>query len=99
MHGLSANERQNMKHNATVRLALVGIAVAAVFIVSSSKVLSQELINQKALPVDMALAIAQGALERCRADGSHVSVTVLDGSGLPKVFIRDDQSGPHTIDL
>jgi uncharacterized protein GlcG (DUF336 family) len=23
----------------------------------------------------------------------------VDGSGLPKVFIRDDRSGPHTIDL
>jgi uncharacterized protein GlcG (DUF336 family) len=78
-----------MKNNATVRLAILGIAVATIFSVNSSDVLSQELINQKALPVDMA----------CRADGSHVSVTVLDGSGLPKVFIRDDQSGPHTIDL
>jgi len=99
MHGVSANERQNMKLNATVRLAVVGIAVATIFVLGSSKVLSQELINQKALPVEMALAIAQGALQQCRADGSHVSVTVLDGSGLPKVFIRDDQSGPHTIDL
>src|ERR1700730_18299269 len=88
-----------MKNDATGRLAVVGIAVAAIFVGSSSSVLSQELINQKALPVEMALAIAQGALQQCRADGSHESVTVIDGSGLPKVFIRDDQSGPHTIDL
>jgi uncharacterized protein GlcG (DUF336 family) len=81
------------------RLAVVGIAVATIFVANSSSVLPQELINQKALPVDMALAIAQGALEECRAAGSHVSVTVVDGSGLPKVFIRDDRSGPHTIDL
>jgi uncharacterized protein GlcG (DUF336 family) len=88
-----------LKNNVKARLAAAGIAVATIFAASSSSVLSQELINQKALPADMALAIAQGAIERCRADGSHVSVTVVDGSGLPKVFIRDDQSGPHTIDL
>lgn len=90
-----------MKNNdiLNVRVAVVAIAVATIFVGNSSSVLSQELMNQKALPVDMALAIAQGALEQCRADGSHVSVTVVDGSGLPKVFIRDDRSGPHTIDL
>jgi uncharacterized protein GlcG (DUF336 family) len=85
-----------MKHS---DILVVVISLAAIFIAGSSTVLSQELINQKALPVDMALAIAQGALEQCRADGSHVSVTVVDGSGLTKVFIRDDRSGPHTIDL
>jgi uncharacterized protein GlcG (DUF336 family) len=88
-----------LKNNVKARLAAAGIAVATIFVASSSGVISQELINQKALPADMALAIAQGAIEQCRADGSHVSVTVIDGSGLPKVFIRDDQSGPHTIDL
>jgi|SRR5579864_4000504 len=88
-----------MKLDSKTRLTIVGIAVASIFFSSSSSVLSQELISQKALPVDLALTIAQGALEQCRADGSHVSVTVVDGSGLPKVFIRDDQSGAHTIDL
>jgi uncharacterized protein GlcG (DUF336 family) len=88
-----------MKDNATWRLAFAGIAVVTIFVWSSQRVLSQEVINQKALPADMALTIARGALEQCRAAGSHVSVTVIDGSGLPKVFIRDDQSGQHTIDL
>jgi uncharacterized protein GlcG (DUF336 family) len=81
------------------RLAVVCVMIATILMASSSSVLSQELMNLKALPLDMALAIAQGALEKCRADGSQVSVTVVDASGLPKVFIRDDRSGPHTIDL
>jgi uncharacterized protein GlcG (DUF336 family) len=38
-------------------------------------------------------AIAQGALEKCRADNYHISVPVLDASGLPKVSLRDDGSG------
>src|SRR5207302_11173959 len=50
-----------------------------------------------ALSLDMAHAIAQGAVEKCRADGYHVSVTVLDRDGLVKAAFRDDGSGPHTI--
>jgi uncharacterized protein GlcG (DUF336 family) len=58
---------------------------------------AQEVINEKALSLEMAHAIAQGALEKCRADGYHASVTVLDRDGLVKAAFRDDGSGPHTI--
>jgi uncharacterized protein GlcG (DUF336 family) len=65
----------------------------------SSAAVAQGLITQKAIPLDMAQTIAQGVVERCRADGFHVSVTILDGSGLLKAFLRDEGTGPHTIDL
>src|ERR1700739_3928010 len=58
---------------------------------------AQEVITEKALSLDLAHAIAQGALEKCRADGYHVSVTVLDRDGLVKASFHDDGSGPHTI--
>jgi uncharacterized protein GlcG (DUF336 family) len=58
---------------------------------------AQEVITEKALSLDMARAIAQGALEKCRADGYHVSVAVLDRDGLVKAAFHDDGSGPHTI--
>jgi uncharacterized protein GlcG (DUF336 family) len=45
----------------------------------------------------LAQAIAQGALAKCRADGNHVSVTVLDRDGLLKIAFRDNGAGPHTI--
>jgi uncharacterized protein GlcG (DUF336 family) len=60
---------------------------------------AQELVTQKAMPVELALAVAQGAMERCRADGFHVSVSVIDRSGLLKAFLRDEPTGPHTIEL
>src|SRR5580765_5649104 len=60
---------------------------------------AQGLITQKAISLEMAQAIVQGTIERCRADGFRVSVTVVDGSGLLKAFLRDEGSGPHTIDL
>jgi len=32
-----------------------------------------------------------------RADGNHVSVTVLDRDRPVKIAFRDDGTGPHTI--
>ena len=55
------------------------------------------LLNQKTLSLDLARGIAQAALARCRADGNHVSVTVLDRDGLVKIAFRDDGAGPHTL--
>jgi uncharacterized protein GlcG (DUF336 family) len=67
------------------------IAVAAV------PAAAQEVITEKALSLDLAHAIAQGALEKCRADGNHVTVTVVDRDGLVVVVLRDDGSSPHTL--
>ena len=54
-------------------------------------------VSEKALSLDLAQAIAQGAHAKCRADGNHVSVTVLDRDGLLKIAFRDNGAGPHTI--
>ena len=65
----------------------------------SSTVSAQGLITQKALSLEMAQTIVQGTIDRCRADGFRVSVTVIDASGLLKAFLRDEGNGPHTIEL
>jgi uncharacterized protein GlcG (DUF336 family) len=54
-------------------------------------------ISEKALSLDLAQAIAQAALAKCRVDGNHVSVTVVDRDGLVKIAFRDELTGPHTI--
>jgi uncharacterized protein GlcG (DUF336 family) len=59
---------------------------------------AQGLVDQKALSLEMAQTIVAGTVERCRADGFRVSVTVVDAAGLMKAFVRDDNTGPHTID-
>ncbi len=56
-----------------------------------------KVIDEKAMSLDLAQAIAQAALTKCRADGNHVSVTVVDRDGLVKIAFRDDGAGPHTI--
>jgi uncharacterized protein GlcG (DUF336 family) len=58
---------------------------------------AQEVITERALSLDLAQGMAQAALAKCRADGNHVSVTVLDRDGLLKAVLRDDGSGPHTL--
>ena len=57
-----------------------------------------QLLTQKVLSVDAALSIAHAALDKCYADGYRVSLTVLDSSGLIKVQVRGDGTGPHTLE-
>jgi uncharacterized protein GlcG (DUF336 family) len=78
-----------------IRLALITAALLA----GLERLPAQGLITQKVLPLEMAQTIAQGAVEKCRADGFHVSVSIIDAGGLLKVFVRDEGTGPHTIDL
>ena len=80
------------------RLAIV-IASVVFLIAGSLTAFAQALITQKVLSSDGALAIARGALDKCRADGYKVSVTVIDDGNRLKAFIRDDGSGAHTIDF
>ena len=67
-------------------------------LLQSSYASAQGLITQKAVSLEMAQAIVQGTVERCRADGFRVSVAVVDAGGLLKAFVRDENTGPHTID-
>ncbi len=79
------------------RNRFAAIAVAVVFFVAASSMtaLSQNkgLITQKAISADMAVTMAQAAIAKCRSENYHVSVHVIDASGLDKAAIRDDGSG------
>ena len=71
---------------------LGAIAVAA--LLSSSA--QAQLAVEKNLTLAMAQAIANGAMESCKAMGYKVSVAVLDRDGLPIVTLRGDDAGLHT---
>ena len=51
------------------------------------------------LSLDLAEKIARAGIEACRKMGFHTTMVVIDSSGTMKVFLRDDQTGPHTIAL
>jgi len=51
------------------------------------------------MSLDMAEKIARAGIEACRKLGFHTTMVVVDSSGTMKAFLRDDQTGPHTIAL
>src|SRR5580698_2777064 len=57
------------------------------------------LVTTHELSLEMAQKIAMGAIEQCRSMGFHTTITVVDSAGLMKAFLRDEGTGPHTIDL
>src|SRR6516225_5885884 len=59
----------------------------------------QGLINHKALSLDMAIAIAQGSLEKCRAGHYQCAVTVLDAAGRTMIALQDDGAMLHRFDV
>jgi len=73
----------------------VWLAVTSFTSVPHSIALAQGkgVITQKAISLDLAQEIAQAALAKCREDNYHVSVHVIDASGLDKIALRDDGSG------
>jgi uncharacterized protein GlcG (DUF336 family) len=60
--------------------------------------LADELPREAVLPVAMAAKAAHAALEKCKADGHRVSVTVVDRAGVLRVLLRGDGAGSHTVD-
>jgi uncharacterized protein GlcG (DUF336 family) len=76
-------------------------AIAAFVLVGGFSItaLSQDLITQKVISVDMAQTMAQATIAQCRANGYRVSVSIIDNSGMLKAFLRDDGSGAGTGDL
>ena len=75
------------------RLSAVPIAVAMLAAPASA-----QLVDHKDLSQPMALAIAQGALEDCKAKGYPVSVVVVGRDGDTIVMLRGDGAGPHTVE-
>ena len=59
---------------------------------------SAQLIPRKDLSYSVALSIATGAIEACKAMGYAASVVVVDRAGATVVALRGDGSGPHTVE-
>lgn len=56
------------------------------------------LVTFKSLAPDVAVEMAQAALESCRAEGYQVAVAIVDRMGVTQVMLRDRFAGPHTPD-
>src|ERR1041385_115742 len=58
-----------------------------------------QLPSTKVLTMDVAEAIAQAAMAKCRADGYKVTVLVVDQLNAPKALIRDDGATAATTEV
>src|ERR1700704_3210538 len=59
---------------------------------------SAQLLQRKDLSYPMALTIATGALEDCKAKGDAVSAVVLDRGGAMRGALRPNDTGPHPME-
>lgn len=82
-----------------LRVGRYACLVIYLFVMSPQRAIPQELLTQKVMSLDMAQAIAQVALATCRADGFHVSISVIDGGGTLKAFMRDDGAGLGSVEV
>jgi len=60
---------------------------------------SAQLPTSKVLTLDVSQAIAQEAMAKCRADGYHVTVLVVDGMNATKAMLRDDGATASTTEV
>jgi len=70
----------------------------AVFALASAVPAAAQLITHRDLSLSVAQAMANGALEACKARGFNVSVVVVDRGGDTLVALKGDEAGPHTME-
>ena len=83
-------------HTTIARTVAASALIAAAFLSGAAS--AQSLITQRGLPVNAAIELAQAALERCRADGYKVTITVLNHLATTSVVLSDDGVNPHTVE-
>lgn len=70
-------------------------AAAALFCGLAS---AQSLVSERSISLNAAMELATASLERCRADGFKVTITVLNRHARTAVVLSDDGVGPHTVE-
>jgi uncharacterized protein GlcG (DUF336 family) len=76
-------------------------AVAALLLTSAAWAQAQSapgLVVERGLSMNTALELATASLERCRADGYKVTITVLNRHARAAVVLSDDGANPHTTE-
>jgi uncharacterized protein GlcG (DUF336 family) len=82
-----------------LKYALSGfILILGAVVLTVNPAVAQSVLTEKQISLPLAQEAAAAAIEQCRKDGYKVSVTVVDREGRVKVVMRDDGTGPHTLD-
>ena len=78
-----------------VNRMLVAAALAATLPLSASG----QVLTERNISLQLALAVANAAMAQCKADGFDVTAAVVDRAGDLKVLLRADTANPHNADL
>ena len=74
------------------------LIVAASFGLLPCVVGAQALVTERSISLNAAMDMATASLERCRADGYKVTITVLNRHARPAVVLSEDGVNPHTVE-
>ena len=85
-------------HTSITKAFAAAAFIAAAIAPGSASAQTPGLITQRGLSVNAAIELAQAALERCRADGYKVTITVLNHHATTSVVLSDDGVNPHTVE-
>jgi uncharacterized protein GlcG (DUF336 family) len=58
-----------------------------------------QVLTERNISLQLALAIANAAMAQCKTDGFDVTAAVVDRAGDLKVLLRADTANPHNADL
>jgi len=81
--------------NAKAKITLAMTATVALVPCLAS---GQAVLNERTISLNAAMEMATASLERCRADGFKVTITVLNRHARTAVVLSDDAANPHTVE-
>lgn len=74
------------------------LALAALSGLACTHAGAQALVAERSISLNAAIELATAALERCRADGYKVTITVLNRHARTAVVLSEDGVNPHTVE-
>lgn len=93
---MSADTTSTRSQPLLYRLTLIAALASGACLTMPGSVHAQVLTSGKMLPLALAQEAAQEAVRSCEASGYRVSVSVVDVSGVERVYLRGDRSTIHT---
>jgi uncharacterized protein GlcG (DUF336 family) len=73
--------------------------VIAVLVALAPLTARSQVLTERNISLQLALAIANAAMAQCKTDGFDVTAAVVDRAGDLKVLLRADTANPHNADL
>src|SRR5260370_38257368 len=82
----------------TNRILLLAATIGALMALAPRVADAQTVLSERNISLNAAIEAATASLERCRADGYKVTITVLNRHARTAVVLSDDGANPHTIE-